>query len=67
MHACPYGAVMIGFHKDYDYLGCLYQSGSISTEYVDGTSRDSYPMHVCAYGYAMSGIHVDKDWFTCAR
>ena len=70
MHACPYGAIMIGFHRNKNYLACQYPGPSVASEYVDGNpaTLDSYPMHVCwSAQYAMSGIHDDHNQFTCAR
>jgi hypothetical protein len=66
MHACPFGAVMIGLNTEHNWLACVFPSPPPTFEFVDGNPPTSDGvMHVCPAGFAMAGIHVGNNLFTC--
>jgi hypothetical protein len=70
MHVCPFGQVMVGLHTDLNRLACQSIPGNpITSERVDSSTADSFPMHVCDSTFlteAMSGIRADQNLLTCA-
>jgi hypothetical protein len=70
MHTCPFGQVMVGFHRDLNQLACqTVPNAHINSERVDYGTYDTFAMHTCNWSKldsAMSGVHVDFNQFTCA-
>jgi hypothetical protein len=70
MHVCPFGQVMVGLHTDLNLLACQSIPGNpITSERVDSSTGDSFPMHVCQNTFlteAMSGVRADQNLFSCA-
>jgi hypothetical protein len=73
IRACPFGSVMVGYHRDMDVLACqrippYAISNAITGELLDPGTQDGY-MHTCEaapYAYAMSGIDPANNLFLCA-
>jgi hypothetical protein len=71
MHSCPPGEVMTGLRVDWNLLACqALPGGSITSEWVDSSTQNGYPMRACDRGpintAVMTGIRVDQNLLSCA-
>jgi hypothetical protein len=74
MHACQFGAVMVGLQAGKNQLACQFTAEAIGSELVDHGTQDTdvrrpADMHVCPEfnGWVMAGIHVGNNLLLCDR